>query len=282
MSPLRSFGRRRGKWAYVVLGFVVGPIIGLIDYVTGYEIAFSLFYLAPISLVAWLAGRPLGFLVSALSALTWLAADVGAGHSYSRLGIYFWNTLIRLGFFVVVVLLITALRRALEHERELSRVDDLTGAVNSRFFLSLVEMEIARARRHGRPFTIAYIDIDDFKRVNDRFGHSGGDRLLRAVAQCSRGVLRETDVFARLGGDEFAILLPETNREAAPVIISKIRDGLQVEMRRGDWPVTFSIGALTCVGAPSTTDEIIKVADDLMYSVKRDGKNGIAYSACGE
>ncbi len=278
MSLLAFLERQRKKPLPIIGGFVAVPIVGYIDYLTGYERAFSLFYLAPISFVAWLTGRSLGFAISVFSAVTWFVADVTAGHLYSRPEIYLWNTLIRLGFYVVVVLLLTALRKALDRERELSRVDDLTGAVNSRFFISLVEMEIARARRHRRPFTIAYIDIDDFKGINDRFGHSTGDRLLRAVGEHVKACIRETDVAARLGGDEFAVLLPETSDEAAPVIISKIQKELMRCMLQNGWPVTFSIGAMTCAGAPCTTDEVMKLADDLMYSVKRKGKNGIAYS----
>jgi diguanylate cyclase (GGDEF)-like protein len=268
------------KLVWSAAGFAMVGAIGLLDYLTGYELAFSLFYLLPVSLLAWLTSRRLGVLMALFSALVWLLADVLAGNAYSYPVIYFWNTLIRLGFFLIVVFLLTALRDALEHERELSRVDSLTGAVNFRFFSTILQMEIDRTRRYQRPFTIAYIDIDNFKAVNDQFGHTTGDRLLRTFVQYIQTSLRKTDIVARLGGDEFAILLPETGQEAAAAFFSRIQKGLLDEMQQGGWPVTFSIGVLTCLGATRSIDEVIRLADDLMYSVKRDGKNAITYSTC--
>jgi len=267
------------KLVWSVAGLAMVGAIGVLDYLTGYELAFSLFYLLPISLLTWLAGRRLGVLMALFSALVWLLADVVAGHAVSPI-IYFWNTLIRLGFFLIVVFLLTALRGTLEHERELNRVDSLTGAVNFRFFSTILQMEIDRMRRYERPFTLAYIDIDNFKAVNDQFGHTTGDHLLRSVVQYTQTSLRKTDTVARLGGDEFAILLPETGQEAAAAFISRIQKGFLEEMEKGGWPVTFSIGVLTCLQAPLTIDEVIRLADGLMYSVKRDGKNAIAYSTC--
>lgn len=85
-------------------------------------------------------------------------------------------------------------------------------------------------------------------------------------------------MIARLGGDEFAVLLPETSQESARVVVAKLQGGLLEEMRQNSWPITFSIGVLTCNAAPSTTDELVRIADDLMYSVKRDSKNALKYS----
>jgi diguanylate cyclase (GGDEF)-like protein len=93
--------------------------------------------------------------------------------------------------------------------------------------------------------------------------------------------MRKTDICARLGGDEFALLLPETDQEFARQAISKIQAELLKEMGQNHWPVTFSMGVLTCQVAPPSTDELVKMADDLMYQVKRGGKNGIKYSTYG-
>ncbi len=265
-----------------VFGVVVGSAlivgVGLIDYVTGYEFAFSLFYLIPISLVTWVAGRRLGIAASLASAMVWLVTDVAAGHSYSRLIFYVWNSLIELSFFVIVTVLHSALQRALEHERAMANTDYLTTAMNSRFFFNLVQKEINRAQRYKRPFTLTYIDIDNFKTVNDRFGHMAGDQVLRSVVKHARKYLRKTDVVARLGGDEFALLLPETGQESAQVVLSKIQHEIVQGMHQSNWSITISAGVLTCINAPHTSDEIIGIADDLMYSVKRENKNGIKYS----
>jgi len=150
--------------------------------------------------------------------------------------------------------------------------------MNSRFFYELAQMEIDRFQRYKHPFTLTYIDLDNFKAVNDQFGHSTGDQVLRTVIGSVKKHLRRTDVVARLGGDEFVLLLPETDQEPAYVVINKIRGDLLEEMRQQNWPITFSIGVLTCRVVPNTIDELIKMADDLMYSAKHDGKNAVKYS----
>jgi diguanylate cyclase (GGDEF)-like protein len=122
-----------------------------------------------------------------------------------------------------------------------------------------------------------YIDLDGFKTVNDQWGHKVGDQLLCVIVHGAKSHLRKTDFLARLGGDEFVVLLPETDQEAAKITVSKIQIALLDEMRLHNWPVTFSIGAMTCLDANLSTDELIIKADGLMYSVKKNGKNAVAY-----
>jgi diguanylate cyclase (GGDEF)-like protein len=105
-----------------------------------------------------------------------------------------------------------------------------------------------------------------------------GDIVLRSLVSHSKTELRKTDIVARLGGDEFAILFPETDQITAQVAISKIQQSLLYEMKKSDWPVTFSIGAITFNATPDTANEMIKLVDDLMYTVKNNGKNAIRYS----
>jgi diguanylate cyclase (GGDEF)-like protein len=119
--------------------------------------------------------------------------------------------------------------------------------------------------------------LDNFKAVNDQFGHIIGDQVLCTIVSYTKNHLRKVDVIARLGGDEFAVLLPETSQESARVALSKLREGLLAEMRQNTWPITFSMGVLTCNTAPSTADELVRLADELMYAVKRDNKNGLKY-----
>lgn len=268
--------RSQPFWAMAGLALIVA--VGIVDFLTGYEIAFSLFYLIPISLVTWFAGKRLGIMAAIGSVLAWYITDIAAGQTYSHPAIHFWNTGIRGSFFFIVMALLSVLRKALAHEKELARVDHLTGAVNARFFSYLAQREIDRSRRFKRPLTVVYMDLDHFKTVNDQFGHNTGDKVLRVVANTASSQLRVTDVVARLGGDEFAALLPETSQEDAQVFISKVQRSLLGEMRKNDWPVTFSIGVLTCTEMPGTVGELIKMADDLMYSVKKNGRNNVSYS----
>jgi diguanylate cyclase (GGDEF)-like protein len=272
-----TYLEKRSLLFWTVVGFLFVILVGIIDVLTGYELAFSLFYLLPISLAAWFAGRKLGIVTCVVSAIVWFIADTLWGHAYSHPAIPYWNTAIRFSFFLITSLLLSALKKTLEHEKELARIDRLTGAVNQTFFLELLQMEIERSQRFRHPFTLAYVDLDNFKAINDRFGHSEGDRVLSTTVKQVKGRLRNTDIVARLGGDEFAFLLPETGRDAARLVISKLQSILLDEMHRNNWPVTFSIGVLTCNAVSQSTDELIRKADELMYSAKNNGKNSVSY-----
>jgi diguanylate cyclase (GGDEF)-like protein len=263
-------------WAIVGLAFIIG--VGYLDFLSGFEIAISLLYLIPISLVVWFGGKTLGILASAVSAVVWLIADIAAGQSYSHAAVYLWNMLIPFGFFLVVSLLLSALKNALQREIELAHTDYLTGAANARFFFNLLQGEIERSRRYNHHFAVAYFDLDNFKKINDQFGHSIGDDVLRIIVNIVRQNIRKTDVIARIGGDEFGILLMETEQEEALAVISKIQGLILEEMHTHAWPVSLSIGVLFCIDSPSTADAVIKIADGLMYSTKINGKNGIKYS----
>jgi diguanylate cyclase (GGDEF)-like protein len=265
-----------------ILCLLLVALIGVIDYQTGYEMAFSLFYLIPISLATWVSGRDLGLLVSILSACAWYLADVLSGHVYSSSLIYLWNTGIRLGMFAVVTFTLAALRESLDHERELSRTDHLTGAANTRAFMELIQSEINRSERYQHSFTVVYIDLDNFKTVNDRYGHLVGDKVLHAIVADIRKRLRKTDTIGRLGGDEFGLLLPETGQDAAQVAVKKIHAGISAAMQLRKLPVTASLGAVTCQGVPPSAETLIKTADELMYSIKNHGKDGVGYSVYEE
>jgi len=273
---LEYFGKRSSLF-WIITGSIFVGAIGIADIATGSELAFSLFYLIPIVLVTWFSGRNLGLVISVDSAVMWFIADVLAGQTYSQSVIRYWNAITRLGFFIVVTLLLPALR-ALERERDLARSDYLTGVANRRYFFELAQTELDRSHRYKRPFSIAYIDLDGFKTVNDQWGHQTGDKLLCAVANRVKRELRRTDIIARFGGDEFIVLLLETDQPAAQIAVPKIQSALMDEMRQNDWHVTFSIGVLTCLEAQITADELVKRADSLMYSVKKNGKNAIAYA----
>jgi diguanylate cyclase (GGDEF)-like protein len=267
---------KRSKPLLAFAGIAIIATIGFVDYLTGYEASFSLFYLLPIALVTWSVGRITGVAASVLAAVAWMIADAEAGHIYSRPAILYWNTGLRLGFFLTVTLLLAVLQDSLKHERQLSRLDSLTGAVNGRYFMELIQVEIERASRYRRPFTLVYFDIDDFKQVNDRFGHNSGDTVLRTVATVTKTHLRATDTVTRLGGDEFAVLLPETDPEAARAAVTKMRSTLLEQMGRDGWPVTFSMGVLTCLGAAQGPDALLKLVDGLIsHQEKREGQRDI-------
>jgi diguanylate cyclase (GGDEF)-like protein len=262
-------------WA--VTGIVVVALLGLVDTLTGNEITFSLFYLVPIVLVTWSANRTAGLVLSFLSALTLLAAEIAAGRTYSHPSLYFWNTLLRTIFFVVVTFLVAEVQRSRREERLAARTDFVSGAVNRRYFDALLQMEIDRIRRYPHPITLVYIDIDNFKLVNDLFGHKIGDEVLRCIAGELKSQLRSTDTIARVGGDEFALLLPSTHPMQARVVLEKVRKHLREEMKRKNFPVTFSMGAVTCLAPPLSAEQIVNLADELMYEVKNSTKDDVHF-----
>ncbi|HET6370718.1 MAG TPA: GGDEF domain-containing protein, partial [Nitrospiria bacterium] len=254
-------------------------VLGVVDYATGFEISFSLFYLVPVSFAAWYAGKWPGIAIAFFSAAAWDLANGLAGQVFSNPAILYWNTATRLGFFAIVTLLLSRLRRELDHERDSSRTDFLTGVANHRAFYDKARVEILRLARNGRPFTVAHFDLDNFKEINDRYGHVVGDEVLRVVAKTISANLRGIDMIARLGGDEFVILLPETDADPARLAVGKIQKVLSGEMDRNRWMVTFSIGVVTFGAPPRSVEEMINKADRLMYDVKTKGKDAAKYSS---
>lgn len=274
---LAPFERASPGTTALVSAALIG-LIGLADVATGEEISSSVFYALPVGLAAWYAGARWAGVMATGAAGTWWAADLLAGATYTADWIPAWNTGVRLAFFMIIASLLVRLRAALEFQRSLAEVDRLTGLANSRRFLAAVEQEVARATRYRHPVSLAYIDLDGFKGVNDRWGHKVGDDVLASVGQTLRRAVRATDLPARLGGDEFAILFPETGAGAAPEAIEKVRGQLQGAMEAGGWPVGFSVGVVTSEGETSSAEELIRRADDLMYEVKRSGKGRTSFS----
>ncbi|MBD0328322.1 MAG: GGDEF domain-containing protein [Pyrinomonadaceae bacterium] len=185
-----------------------------------------------------------------------------------------------LPFFLFVNHLVSELRATLKNLEKLARTDNLTGLTNRAFFLDILNCEIEKSLRHQEPLTLAYIDVDNFKQINDRFGHNFGDRLLQIVAHTTTNTLRKVDVIARIGGDEFAILLPRTSYVSAEVVLKRVQKSLLCSMQQENLSVTFSIGAVTFERPPGSVNEIIEIADNLMYSAKNKGKNLLQHELC--
>ncbi len=267
----------RPKIFLVTLSGLLLVAQAVLNYRLGPDYSFDFFYLAPISLVAWFVGRRAGISASLFSALAYFITDLSGTHFAALPHIPYFNLVARLGAFLFAAYFVSALRRSLDQEHELAHTDELTGAVNRRAFLEAAAQEINRARRHRHQFTVAYMDVDDFKKVNDRYGHSAGDQLLRSVAATIRETIREIDVVGRLGGDEFVVLLPETDAEAARFVVSRVHERIQAVADARRWSVTFSLGVVTWTTPPRTVDVMIKQADDAMYAVKHAGKNHVAH-----
>lgn len=261
-------------------------VIGWLDYSTGPDFGFSLFYLAPIAACAWYLGRLPGTVLAVIAAAFWLFAELGWKEEPFAFTIA-WNAFTRLVIYVAVALLVALARTdrdrlaalneklaaALGAETDVARTDRLTGLPNSRRFLEELALEM---RSETRPVCVAFIDLDNFKAVNDTYGHAAGDDFLQRVSVAVVGATRSSDVVARMGGDEFAVLLRRVSPEDAAKAGSRIVQ--QVEKIAAAWPEAragASVGVAWFPAPPATPDEILKEADAAMYAAKAAGKGAV-------
>ncbi len=260
----------------LTIGILSVLLIGLIDYLIPIDISLSICYLIPIFIVTRYVARTPGFLLSIVSGLIWYLAEYLAKTHLSVL-LLLWNTIVIVTVFLIVVYLLSALKDAYEREQNLARIDGLTQVYNRRYFWEILRLESKRALRYQRGLTLVYIDVDNFKLVNDRFGHVRGDHLLCLIADTVRNSLREPDILARLGGDEFALLLPETDYQPAELILQRIQQKLAKAAQDNSFDVGFSMGAITFLDSPESVDNMLEQVDRLMYQVKNSGKNGLKH-----
>ena len=167
--------------------------VGVLDWSTGFELRLFPLYFVPIAGAALRGGRGAGLGVAGVSSASWYAANVPLAHDHWSSTVTLVNAITQTVAFVTIALLIAELRRRLEVEKGLSRVDALTSLANKRAFEERAGLLLAVARRSGRPFTLAYADLDNFKRVNDEHGHAQGDEALRTAAELLRRHTRDTD-----------------------------------------------------------------------------------------
>lgn len=279
MQQLDGFFKRMPAGAVLLIGIVMVLVLGFIDFSTGEELSLSIFYLIPILFAAWFAGRRPAMLLAVMSSAVWFLTDIKQGREYSHIFYFLWDMVMRLGFLFVLAYFVTENRRLLEQESVMARTDALTGVANRRAFLDALEAELKRVERYERSMSIAYLDVDNFKQVNDTQGHEAGDRLLMSITMTLRARIRSTDLIGHLGGDEFAVLMPETEEQEAQEVIDDVRARLLEAMHAENWPATFSIGVLTCHNDACVAEDVIKTADRLMYEVKQAGKNSVRHEA---
>ncbi len=171
---------------------------------------------------------------------------------------------------------IKSLKSELEQLRGLVQTDQMTGAFNRRGLDDIFKREAARADRNAQSLGVVLIDLDNFKQINDNFGHQHGDSVLINLVNVAKETLRPSDIVARFGGEEFVILLPDVEMEDALTIISRLQNNLgkifSVQVDKRSIPVTFSAGvALRSFGEHQNS--VISRADKALYQAKRTGKN---------
>jgi len=269
--PFRFF-EQLPKSALAVASVLLALFVSYLDYVTSNDYSLLLFYLFPISIAAWYGTRGLGLFVAVQSGIGWIAGELLDLVQVHPL-IFIWNASMRISVFLVLAFLLSSLRARLVEVSIQARTDPLTGLFNRRHLYERMEGELLRAHRHDRPMTLVSIDVDDFKTINDHYGHAAGDVVLCAVSDVLRHITREIDVAARTGGDEFVVLLIETNAVAACEVAMKLQSALRMRMDDIGRAVTFSFGAVTFEQPPDTVDEMFRLVDAQLYSAKHLGKD---------
>jgi diguanylate cyclase (GGDEF)-like protein len=171
------------------------------------------------------------------------------------------------------------LAQAIEQQKRLALTDPLTGIANRRAILDHLEMEMARARRKNTPLWISMLDIDHFKRINDQFGHSAGDLVLKACVQRIALLIRRYDSFGRYGGEEFLLVFPKEEGDTDVQAMERIREAIaseEIEAEKNRIRITVSLGAVQWNGSDSV-DEFIRKADDALYRAKGNGRNRVEW-----
>ena len=279
-SKMMDWVDARSAGFTIITATLLVVYLGMMDWFTGGGLSYSAFYMIPIGLMARRLGFIAGVVLSVLSATSLLVVGVVTGNIYSPFGVL--NSVTNLVFFMIIAYGIVRIRLLVEALRDLASTDPLTGAANSRSFYEKAQIETARASRYGHPFTTVYVDLDNFKTVNDTMGHKVGDDLLVKTVRLISQSIRPTDFLARLGGDEFVILFSDTDTQSAQEAIRRIERRFHSEMAEKGLPVTLSVGLVTFLSPPASVSEMIQMADKLMYEAKMAGKRRIVSGVYSE
>jgi diguanylate cyclase (GGDEF)-like protein len=271
LSFMDNFSGRSVLW----LSFIAVLLLGVASFYSVAEVPHEIFYFVPTTICSWYGSKRSGLLVSTFSVIVLFGVEVWRqGFDPLLLFTHLLPTLLGLSSLAVIV---TNFRSVHRFESLAAHTDNLTGINNTRGFYTELTDELLRSVRYEHHFTLAFLDVDDFKSINDSLGHAVGDKLLKEVANCLKVSVRSTDVVGRLGGDEFAVLMPETEANQAKLAFENLLEALTVRMARHNWKVGFSIGVVTFERLPDDIKGALKAADDLMYSAKLEGKSKAKY-----
>ena len=265
----------KGRILIWFLSLLATAALGFLHIVTEAEFAFAAAAVLPVVAVAWVGGRRDGFIFSALATCMWFSIDLLTERHDGHL----WiippvNAFTRIATYGLISHLVAQVNILLAREQEMASHDALTQLLNRRSFFAEGDDEVSRSQRYNHPIAVAFLDLDNFKTLNDKQGHEVGDRALKAVADALRHSLRLTDRVARLGGDEFAVLLPEIAYTAASEAGQKIAAAVDAAMKPYP-PVSASVGVVWFETARGSFQSMLSAADALMYEIKQAGKHGV-------
>ncbi len=267
------------RQALRLVGYVLLTLLVYwLNAVTPSTARFGILYTIPVLLVTWTEGLAWGIVFAATTtvfreAIAWVQMPADTP--------MLWRILNGLAYLAVLGVAMAGLQSLRRSQAQLARLvtqDQLTNVLNARAFVDRLGQELDRNRRYPRPLALLYMDLDNFKVINDTHGHHTGDAVLRLVADAMRSSVRHADVVGRLGGDEFAVLMPETDAALADAAAKRLIAGLR-NVFRGTPNVTASIGVVSCTATDANTDDLIRRADQAMYDAKKAGKDRVVQVA---
>ena len=270
MAPPAQLRRalRLIAWATLAAGVFV------LNVRTPADLRLGILYVIPVLLAASHDGLGWGIAFALATALLRFGVGIDQMPIETSLQVRILNEVAYLAVVGVAIAGLSQLRRTQAQLELMATHDPLTTVLNARAFASQVAQELGRNRRYGRPLALIYLDLDDFKKVNDAHGHATGDAVLRLVADAMRSAVRQADFVGRLGGDEFGVLMPETDGSVAHAVASRLAGGIRTVFR-GTPSVTASIGVVAVTGTEAGSDELLRKADQAMYEAKRAGKDRV-------
>lgn len=256
-----------------LIGFFDFALVSFFPSAIGQYISLDVLYCIPILQVARVASirskrssdSQTSTFVGIGVAIVWSATEVLISWPYFPIAAFLLNIFTRSVVFTIIFRVLVKLWR----EREFAYIDFLTGLANRLELLERLKIEQGRSERSARPFSLLFIDIDEFKSMNDAYGHQGGDDALKTLADVLRKCCRKVDVPARLGGDEFVLLLPDTDEQSSLHLIKRIEKSAKLAFEARSWPISVSIGRMTSIGKTHDADSLIHIADEDMYEVKK-------------
>lgn len=264
---LGTFWTRGLRWAAWLVCVSTILLLGYLRTATDAEFTFASFAVVPVLVIAWIAGKGSGLFIAFLSAAMWWVGDIASEREFSAQWIPWANAITRFVIYCLAALLVAKVRQQFDREHEQATRDALTGLPNRRAFLEAGKAEVERVKRYLHPLAVVFLDLDNFKQLNDTKGHAAGDAALRATAKALVATLRSSDRVARLGGDEFGALLPEIGYDAAVESARKISVVVNRALEAFP-PVKVSVGVAWFGVADRTFSAMLNAADELMYEVK--------------
>lgn len=265
------------KWFVWALSLVLMTFFfWWVAYYPGHEANLFSLNILPIMLASWRLGLGFGLTLSITASLLGISTEAAQNIGASLL-LLSTTTITRIGSLSLLAYSGWKIQTLTELFLSSSLHDPLTHLFNRRGFFYQGELELERMARGHQTMSLVYLDIDNFKAINDTQGHDQGDKLLQYVSEFLQETIRKIDVLARLGGDEFAIILPSTNGKGALTLCRNIQEKLREIFSEKKIPISLSIGIATFkhTQKPLTFSKAIQYTDDLMYEVKNAHKDGL-------